>query len=1223
MTRRFLPILVLFSLLMPTLAGAQRPPADAVPDRPGTSKPWLRLDWLYKPRAFPNAEVPRNAWHDAWLQKKNLPTWHPRPQGIGIEALGTWEHMGPNATNPGAGLSWTGRVHAIAVNPADTNIIYIGHAKGGVWKTTDGGTTWTNLTDTLSTQTVGCLTLDPSDPNIVYFGTGEEYYAGATLGGVGIWKSTDGGATWTLKGNSTFAGHRINAISIDPSNTNRWAVSSDGGFYTTTDAGANFVLRKSGVGSALDRHPVAVGVLYGAMGWPFGGATAAQNGVYKSTDNGVTWTPLAGPPSGANAGRYELSICRGTPSVIYAVCTVPASVTNQYKMQGVWKSIDDGATWSQVANTASFPNSWAQGWYDLAIKADPNNPAICYVADVVVYKTINSGSTWTKLPDPGNHPDIHALEVLQSDSNKVYLGEDSGFYVSTNGGTTWTHKNSNRGTMEYYALDVHPTNPLLLAAGAQDNSTHVRTVAGGSTFDVRIGGDGFWTAYKQSDPLIMLGEYQYGNIFRSTDGGTTWGQVLGLSSEAQWSVPIVNDPTNPNNFYAATWVVRRSPSSGATGTWTVISGDVTKGTGYVTDIKIAPSNGNYIYVSADDGGYSVSTNGGSTWTARFAGLPNAAVGCAGVDPNNPLVCYAGILGFTAGQHVFKSVDAGATWSNITGNLPNVPVNSLAAHPTEPNTLFAATDNSVYVTTDGGASWAIAGTGLPNTMCTMLRVNATTGYLSASTYGRGTWRLALGSSAAATALTVADIAGQIGGTVSLKATLTSGGAGVNGKTVEFKVNGAAVGNGTTNASGVATRNFTITETLGTGAFAIAGKFAGDSGYSTSSGSGTLTSSKADTTVAMPDVTGVPGQTVTLRASLSRNSDGAFLSGKTIAFSVNGTALGTAATNASGEASKSYLIPLGTAAGDLPMVASFAGDTNHNADDGNGTLQVRTKTTLTVTSATGYRLGSVILRATLKFGTTVLPGKSVRFRIAGVDVGSAVTDSLGKAALTHPVSEAVGAYSLKAEFDGDATYHSSVSNNGTLTIKLAITKLTVSALTALYNSTVNLKAILKVGTTPIAGRSVSFTIDGIGVGSATTDAAGIALLPHSVTESIGGHTIGTSYAGDGVDYAPCTATGTLKVQSLTKIVGENVSAPAGSSVVLGAVLTRTSDNTALEGRTLKFYIGTTFVASGVTDATGRATVSVTAPGVGVTTIYSIKFTAETYYRASTGKGTVKGT
>jgi len=933
MRRLLAPALVLASLALPLAASAQSEPADAAPDKPGTSKPWLRLEWLYGPRRFPHADVPPNAWHRAWLQKRALPVWNPRGGGLGFESLGAWEHMGPNATDPGSGRSWTGRIHAIAVNPTDPNTLYIGHAKGGVWKTTDGGVTWAPLTDGLSSQVVGCLTLDPVDPNTVYFGTGEEYFAGYTLGGVGIWKSTDGGATWTLKGNSTFAGRRINAISIDPTDTSRWVVCSDLGFHTTTDGGATFTLRKAGVGSALERHPTIANTLYGAMGWPFGGSTASANGVYKSTDGGVTWTLLAGPPTGTSAGRYELSICKGTPSVVYAVCTVPPGTSSAYLMKGVWKTTNGGSTWTQIATTSSFPNSWPQGWYDLAIKANPDNSNVCYVADVVPYKTTNSGATWTFLGNPGGHPDIHAIEILPGASSTVYLGQDSGLYISTDGGSSWTHRNSGRGTMEYYALDVHPTDPLALAAGAQDNSTHLRTAARGSTFRVVIGGDGFWAAYKRSAPTTLLGEWQFGHILRSTDGGLSWFNVLDLSGDAApWSTPLINDPTAPSRFYAGTYRVWRSLSDGAAGTWAAISPDVTKPTvsgGAITDIKVAPSNGSFMYVGSSDGGFFVSANAQSaapTWTARYAGLPSASVGGVEVDPGNHLVCYAGMQGFLAGSHVFKSTDAGATWTNITGNLPNIPVNSLAAHPAHPNTLFAATDNGVYVTEDGGATWAVAGSGLPSTMCTMLRVNPATGFLTVSTYGRGTWRLALGAGRAATTLACSNAIGARGQAVELKALLsrTASGSPLAGKTVEFRVDGVLAGTAATDSTGAAVLAYTIPATMALGAHALTARFPGDAENleSVSPVKTLKVALKTKTTLLGSDpLTGTVGVAKTYKAKLVRASNGTPLANRKIRFLVDDVLKATKTTNSLGVAAFTYTPPAGSA-GSHTLTARFS-------------------------------------------------------------------------------------------------------------------------------------------------------------------------------------------------------------------------------------------------------------------------------------------------------------
>jgi hypothetical protein len=261
--------------------------------------------------------------------------------------------------------------------------------------------------------------------------------------------------------------------------------------------------------------------------------------------------------------------------------------------------------------------------------------------------------------------------------------------------------------------------------------------------------------------------------------------------------------------------------------------------------------------------------------------------------------------------------------------------------------------------------------------------------------------------------------------------------------------------------------------------------------------------------------------------------------------------------------------------------------------------------------------------LKFGTLLLTNRSIHFLIDGADVGSGVTGSTGVATLPHTITETVGTHQIKALFDGDSEYAPFTSAAATLTVNLIRTTLTVSTITASPGQAINFKATLKAGTALLSGKTVTFSLDGTSLGSAATDANGVALLPHVANESLGSHTITAQYASDGVRYAAANGTGTLKVLAPTKIIADVIKAPAGTSVPYGAKLIRFDTQAPLEGKTLSFYAGTTLLGTAVTDATGRATINVTAPGVGVKQSITVKFAADTQYKSSSASGSVTGT
>jgi len=311
----------------------------------------------------------------------------------------------------------------------------------------------------------------------------------------------------------------------------------------------------------------------------------------------------------------------------------------------------------------------------------------------------------------------------------------------------------------------------------------------------------------------------------------------------------------------------------------------------------------------------------------------------------------------------------------------------------------------------------------------------------------------------------------------------------------------------------------------------------------------------------------------------------------------------------------------------LTVSFAGDgTNAAVTSINYTLTAKAlATTITVTNVTGPPGSTVNLTSTLKSGTTALSGKTVEFDVDGTSVGTATTNASGIATLPHVLSESAGTtHVLTAKFAGDAVY-AAVSKNGTLIVQKIATTLTVSNISGKVGAATTLKATLKAGSTALSGATVSISVDGSLVGTTTTNATGVASVPFTIPAGAGvAHSITASYAGDST-YNSSTGTGTLTITAAaTKLTGETKTATPGSSVDLGAKLIRTTDSTALSGMTVTFYdsTGTTVVGTGTTDASGRASITVTAPAHGVVVKYVVKFAGTTNYTASSGGASVKG-
>ncbi|MCX6359100.1 MAG: hypothetical protein NT029_04810 [Armatimonadetes bacterium] len=475
----------------------------------------------------------------------------------------------------------------------------------------------------------------------------------------------------------------------------------------------------------------------------------------------------------------------------------------------------------------------------------------------------------------------------------------------------------------------------------------------------------------------------------------------------------------------------------------------------------------------------------------------------------------------------------------------------------------------------------------------------------------------------TALVVANASGQIGSTVTLAATLTRNydSTVLAGKTVSFKVDGAAAGTGVTDAAGIATASYVIPAGF-VGDKPITGAFAGDVVYGASNGAGVLTSEKADVTVTVPDVAGKIAETVALTATVKRNSDSAALAGLSVAFDLNGTGVGSGATNASGVAGVDYVLP--EPAGAATITAAFAGDGENNAKSGTGTLTInKAPTALTVNSPAGVAGTSVDITGSLTrtLGSAALACKSIDITVDGTAAGSAVTNGSGAYTLSYaiPASDAVGAHAIGAAFAGDVSYEAATAT-GTLTVSVHTTVTVAPASGTPGGAAASVSATLTRNNdgAGLAGKSVAFKVDGTAVGSATTDATGKASVTKTVDDTKASSTIDASFAGD-ADYLASSGSGTLTtVKAATSVYVPDRTGHATETVLLRGYLKRTTDNAWLTGKTLTFKVDGTVAGTGVMAGASGAGYTWTIPGVAGTRTITAEFAGDVGYNASTGSG-----
>lgn len=723
---------------------AARQEAD-LPTGPGTEP----NDWAFRQRAYPYDELNYEQYREAVEQARIMR----RQAWAKSAAAGVWEEKGPS--NIGARLS------DIEFHPTSENVLYAGMASGGIFRTTDAGATWDPIFDDQATLTIGDIAIDPSDPDVIYAGTGEPNAHSFSWFGDGVYKSSDGGDTWSRMGleNSRYIGR----ILVDPNDGDRvWTAATgvlfgtggERGIYRSLDAGTTWaqVLFVSDSTAAIDiaMDPTRPDTLYAAMWERMRGLTyrrsgGVTSGIYRSFDGGDNWTQLtSGLPSGTGLGRIGLSVAASSPNIIYAC------IENNNTFDGVYKSTNYGNSWSKVSGSQLDEMTSSFGWYFGQIRVDPNNANRVFVMGVPLYRSENGGNSWSEIAW-NNHVDHHAMAFDPFDPDRIFEGNDGGIYYSGDNGDSWT-KLYDQPTNQFYTIEVDYQNPNKVYGGTQDNGT-LRTLTGApNDFHSIFGGDGFRCLVDPTDSNTIFVEYQWGNMYKSVDNAQNWDWGLSGVDDGDrrnWSAPYVMEPGNPSTMYFGTY--RMWKSTNAADYWSSISSDLTNGDqgsgfGTITTIAVAPSDTDVILAGTDDSNVWITTNGGGNWTNVSGSLPDRWVTRVAFDPTDADICYVTFSGLRWDDdisHIYRSANGGSNWTDISGNLPDSPINCMLVDPLDSTMLFVGSDVGVYYSADTGTTWKVLGNGLPFVSIYDLIVHVPTHTLFAGTHARSIWSLDLG------------------------------------------------------------------------------------------------------------------------------------------------------------------------------------------------------------------------------------------------------------------------------------------------------------------------------------------------------------------------------------------------------------------------------------------------------------------------------------------------
>ena len=682
-----------------------------------------------------------------------------------------------------------GRATDVEGVPGDPNIVYVGTASGGVWKTTNGGTTWKPLFDAMPTLSIGDLALEPGNPEVIYVGTGEANVRNSVSFGRGMYKSTDGGTSWRFIGLGDT--RHIARVMVDPRDVRTVYVCAVGhiggpnaerGVFVTRDGGETwskslFTDDRHGCAD-LDVDPVNPNRVYAVMWhfdrkqWTFTSGSE-QGGIYASTDGGRNWKKLSGGLPKL-LGRVGIKVAPSRPSTLYAL--------TESRDGYVWRSDDYGSTWRATSQDAA---TMCRGYYYSDLRVDPQNHDRVYAIACQFSYSIDGGRNFIRFS--GNiHGDHHGLWIDPTDPRRLWQVNDGGIAVSNDQGATWRFPNQ-FPLAQFYQVHADNREPFyFLGGGLQDNGnwlgpSRTREPQGILVDDWRLVsyGDGYYQTSHPDDPDFIVSESQGGMIWRThmktleqqdispqprrNDGGP----VNALKYRFNWNAPVVASPHDGKIIYFGAQVLFRSKDFGST--WETISPDLTKndttrhgpaGGPVITEATTAeyyntlysvaesPAQRGIIWAGADDGVLQVTRDDGKTWTrvdqnVRGVG-PEAVV--SHIEPSRSSACTAYA---TFERHfmddykpyAYRTTDCGATWTSIAGNLPDMAyLQVLREDPKNPQVLYAGTEIGLYVSVTGGTSWFRLGGNLPAVPVHEVLVHGRENDLIVGTHARGIWIL---------------------------------------------------------------------------------------------------------------------------------------------------------------------------------------------------------------------------------------------------------------------------------------------------------------------------------------------------------------------------------------------------------------------------------------------------------------------------------------------------
>jgi photosystem II stability/assembly factor-like uncharacterized protein len=697
-------------------------------------------------RSYPDKELDVKAYQDALLrahssvdlQRKEMATF-------------SWTVEGPG--NIG------GRFNCTAVNPLNSNIIYAGAATGGIFKTTNGGTTWNPIFDSQPFISIGCITIDPNNPSTIWAGTGDANISGLCYIGDGIYKSVDGGNTWTNMGLNNQ--HVFSKIIVDPSNSNTVYAATMGqpfvrdnnrGLFKSVNGGVSWtqiqaINNETGI-IDLVINPTNPQILYSASYTRIRNNfesvyTGTECKIWKTTNGGTSWTQLTSGLPNYQVGRIGLAIYPANPNILYAVIADVSS-----NIDGIYKTTNGGTSWTTIP-TGSLGSPYnGYGWYFGKVFVNPSNSNQIYITGVDSYTTTDNGITWNMATPEWwmyeVHGDSHDMQFING--NTIILCTDGGIYKTTDNCTSWTDI-ENIPVNQVYHANENPHITEEYWCGVQDNGTSFGNASTINSWTRSWGGDGFLALVDPVNSDVIYAESQYGGLVYSDDTGINFYDAtngIDFSDRINWDMPYLISEHSNTNLYAGTDKVYKMTGA-PYGFWSAISADLTDGVDAfrddlhtITTISESPLTPNKIMVGTGDANVWLTTNDGGVWTNITGTLPVRYVTCVKISPNvsnNLYVTHSGYRDGDNAPHIHKSINNGSTWAAIAGDLPQVGINDVLVTTGNENIIYIATDIGVYYTINGGVNWVRLGNNMPMMPVFDLEFNTTKDKVIAATFAR--------------------------------------------------------------------------------------------------------------------------------------------------------------------------------------------------------------------------------------------------------------------------------------------------------------------------------------------------------------------------------------------------------------------------------------------------------------------------------------------------------